>query len=105
MTTIDDSIKYGMIEAISHLIHRDYEVRRRRAPSTELHRPCTQNTACVPRHGAPCNPGQRVCAAAPVLHSYRQAETRGGKLRWLLPLPLPLTLLTHPTARRSWKTL
>ncbi|PSC74356.1 putative aarF domain-containing kinase chloroplastic [Micractinium conductrix] len=25
MTTIDDNIKYGMIEAISHLIHRDYE--------------------------------------------------------------------------------
>ncbi|BDA45558.1 Uncharacterized protein sll0005 [Coccomyxa sp. Obi] len=25
MTSIDDNIKYGMIEAISHLIHRDYE--------------------------------------------------------------------------------
>ncbi|EIE20315.1 ABC1-domain-containing protein [Coccomyxa subellipsoidea C-169] len=25
MTYIDDNIKYGMIEAISHLIHRDYE--------------------------------------------------------------------------------
>eukprot|EP00877_Chromochloris_zofingiensis_P007733 jgi/Chrzof1/3212/Cz12g16050.t1_COQ8 len=25
MTEVDDSIKYGMIEAISHLIHRDYE--------------------------------------------------------------------------------
>jgi aarF domain-containing kinase len=25
MTEIDDEIKYGMIEAISHLIHRDYE--------------------------------------------------------------------------------
>lgn len=25
MTDIDDNIKYGMIEAISHLIHRDYE--------------------------------------------------------------------------------
>lgn len=25
MTTVDDDIKYGMIEAISHLIHRDYE--------------------------------------------------------------------------------
>ena len=25
MTEIDDNIKYGMIEAISHLIHRDYE--------------------------------------------------------------------------------
>lgn len=25
MTQIDDNIKYGMIEAISHLIHRDYE--------------------------------------------------------------------------------
>ena len=25
MTNIDDEIKYGMIEAISHLIHRDYE--------------------------------------------------------------------------------
>jgi aarF domain-containing kinase len=25
MTEIDDDIKYGMIEAISHLIHRDYE--------------------------------------------------------------------------------
>lgn len=25
MTQIDSNIKYGMIEAISHLIHRDYE--------------------------------------------------------------------------------
>lgn len=25
MTEIDDNIKYGMIEAISHLVHRDYE--------------------------------------------------------------------------------
>lgn len=25
MTDIDDNIKFGMIEAISHLIHRDYE--------------------------------------------------------------------------------
>lgn len=25
VTEIDDNIKYGMIEAISHLIHRDYE--------------------------------------------------------------------------------
>ena len=25
MTQIDDDIKYGMIDAISHLIHRDYE--------------------------------------------------------------------------------
>ena len=25
MTTIDDNIKFGMIEAIAHLIHRDYE--------------------------------------------------------------------------------
>jgi hypothetical protein len=25
MTQVDDSIKFGMIEAISHLIHRDYE--------------------------------------------------------------------------------
>lgn len=25
MTQVDDNIKYGMIEAISHLIHRDYE--------------------------------------------------------------------------------
>lgn len=25
MTTVDDNIKYGMIEAISHLIHRDYD--------------------------------------------------------------------------------
>jgi predicted unusual protein kinase regulating ubiquinone biosynthesis (AarF/ABC1/UbiB family) len=25
MTQVDDDIKYGMIEAISHLIHRDYE--------------------------------------------------------------------------------
>ncbi|GMH43909.1 hypothetical protein BSKO_11843 [Bryopsis sp. KO-2023] len=25
MTEVDDNIKYGMIEAISHLIHRDYE--------------------------------------------------------------------------------
>lgn len=25
-TQVDDDIKYGMIEAISHLIHRDYEV-------------------------------------------------------------------------------
>lgn len=25
MTKVDDNIKYGMIEAISHLIHRDYE--------------------------------------------------------------------------------
>ena len=25
MTEVDDDIKYGMIEAISHLIHRDYE--------------------------------------------------------------------------------
>jgi aarF domain-containing kinase len=25
MTEIDDNIKFGMIEAISHLIHRDYE--------------------------------------------------------------------------------
>ena len=24
MSTVDDNIKYGMIEAISHLIHRDY---------------------------------------------------------------------------------
>jgi hypothetical protein len=25
MTQVDDEIKFGMIEAISHLIHRDYE--------------------------------------------------------------------------------
>jgi predicted unusual protein kinase regulating ubiquinone biosynthesis (AarF/ABC1/UbiB family) len=25
MTQVDDDIKFGMIEAISHLIHRDYE--------------------------------------------------------------------------------
>ena len=25
MTEVDDGIKYGMIEAISHLIHRDYD--------------------------------------------------------------------------------
>lgn len=25
MSVVDDNIKYGMIEAISHLIHRDYE--------------------------------------------------------------------------------
>jgi aarF domain-containing kinase len=25
MTQVDDKIKFGMIEAISHLIHRDYE--------------------------------------------------------------------------------
>jgi aarF domain-containing kinase len=25
MTQVDDNVKYGMIEAISHLIHRDYE--------------------------------------------------------------------------------
>ena len=25
MTSVDDGIKYGMIEAISHLIHRDYD--------------------------------------------------------------------------------
>lgn len=25
MSQVDDDIKYGMIEAISHLIHRDYE--------------------------------------------------------------------------------
>lgn len=25
MTEVDDNIKYGMIEAISHLIHRDYD--------------------------------------------------------------------------------
>lgn len=25
MTTVDDDVKYGMIEAISHLVHRDYE--------------------------------------------------------------------------------
>ena len=25
MTEVDDEIKFGMIEAISHLIHRDYE--------------------------------------------------------------------------------
>ena len=25
MTEVDDSIKFGMIEAIAHLIHRDYE--------------------------------------------------------------------------------
>ena len=25
MTKVDDDIKYGMIDAISHLIHRDYE--------------------------------------------------------------------------------
>lgn len=25
MTQVDSNIKYGMIEAISHLIHRDYE--------------------------------------------------------------------------------
>jgi aarF domain-containing kinase len=25
MTEVSDDIKYGMIEAISHLIHRDYE--------------------------------------------------------------------------------
>lgn len=25
MTEVDDNIKFGMIEAISHLIHRDYE--------------------------------------------------------------------------------
>lgn len=24
-TQVDDGIKYGMIEAISHLIHRDYD--------------------------------------------------------------------------------
>ncbi len=29
MTEVDDDIKFGMIEAISHLIHRDYEVRSR----------------------------------------------------------------------------
>ena len=25
MTQVDNDIKYGMVEAISHLIHRDYE--------------------------------------------------------------------------------
>ena len=25
MSRVDENIKYGMIEAISHLIHRDYE--------------------------------------------------------------------------------
>lgn len=25
MCRVDDNIKYGMIEAISHLVHRDYE--------------------------------------------------------------------------------
>ena len=25
MTEIDDNIKFGMVDAISHLIHRDYE--------------------------------------------------------------------------------
>lgn len=25
MSSVDDNIKYGMIEAISHLIHRDYK--------------------------------------------------------------------------------
>ncbi len=25
MTQVDDDLKFGMIEAISHLIHRDYE--------------------------------------------------------------------------------
>jgi aarF domain-containing kinase len=25
MTTVDDDIKFGMIEAIAHLIHRDYD--------------------------------------------------------------------------------
>jgi glutamate racemase len=25
MTQVDDDIKFGMIEAVSHLIHRDYE--------------------------------------------------------------------------------
>lgn len=39
MTQVDDDIKFGMIEAISHLIHRDYEAivqvgfRVSRAPS------------------------------------------------------------------------
>ena len=39
MTEVDDGIKYGMIEAISHLIHRDYDAiveARARAPLTRL---------------------------------------------------------------------
>jgi predicted unusual protein kinase regulating ubiquinone biosynthesis (AarF/ABC1/UbiB family) len=57
MTQIDSNIKYGMIEAISHLIHRDYEaivedfVTLDFIPKGKPHPPTKKHTSWCTLHG------------------------------------------------------
>lgn len=87
MTQVDDEIKYGMIEAISHLIHRDYEaivkdfVTLQFIPKgTDLrYASASQRPRCPhlsnPEAGRMC-PGSPVTAI--VTKQYRQQNRAGG---------------------------
>lgn len=72
VTEIDDNIKYGMIEAISHLIHRDYEAIVEDFVTLQFIDPGTNLTpilpvlakvslCCLTRGGLQCLPFYALC--------------------------------------------
>lgn len=60
MTDIDDNIKYGMIEAISHLIHRDYEAIVEDFVTLQVLPPQLSLSAHVAFHSMPLTRHQRL---------------------------------------------